>query len=155
MEKRGCDLSYDVIPSPYSMDMTVPYFATFLRPFVLMSGSRQHLSENFKVPDFRKMIHTVIKAGLYPFLDHRNLMSSIYPILTISRHENAAHIGKNLYAYAEERKQNPLDLVMDLFAEDCDMGAEMAMPGAVESNDILCMHVLRCRAQMALPEIKP
>ena len=142
MEKRGCDLSYDVIPSPYSMDMTVPYFATFLRPFVLMSGSRQHLAENFKVPDFRKMIHTVIKAGLYPFLDHRNLMSSIYPILTISRHENAAHIGKNLNAYAEERKQNPLDLVMDLFAEDCDMGAEMAMPGAVESNDILCMHRL-------------
>lgn len=32
MEKQGCDLSYDVIPSPYSMDMTVPYFATFLRP---------------------------------------------------------------------------------------------------------------------------
>ena len=145
MEKQGCDLSYDVIPSPYSMDMTVPYFATFLRPFVLMCGSRQHLAESFKVPDFRKMVHAVIDAGLYPLLDEKNLMMSMYPILTISRHQNPAHLGKNLYAYATELKKDPLDLVMDLFAEDCDMGADMAMPSAVESNDILCTH------RMAMP----
>lgn len=140
--KQGADLSYDVIPSPYSMDMTVPYFATFLRPFVLMCGSRTHLSESFKVPDFRKMIHTVVKSGMYPFLDAENLMTSIYPILTISRHKNKDVLGKNLYALSQELNQDPLDLVMDLFAEDSDMGAEMVMPDAVMSNEILCRHPL-------------
>lgn len=145
LEAQGCDLSYDVIPSPYSMDMTVPYFATFLRPFVLMSGSRRHLAENFRVPDFRKMVHTVVESGAYPMLDSRNLMMSMYPILTISRHRNAEWVGQNLAALAECRNQDPLDLVMDLFAEDWDMGAEMAMPSAAESNDILCLH------RMAMP----
>ena len=145
MEKKGCDLTYDVIPSPYSMDMTVPYFATFLRPFVLMCGSRQHLAESLKVADFRKMIKVVIKEGMYPFLDTSNLMMSIYPILTISRHKNKEHVGKNLLAYAQQLGKDPLDLVMDLFAEDCDMGAEMALPGAVRSNDLLCVH------RMAMP----
>ena len=91
------------------------------------------------------MVHAVIDAGLYPLLDEKNLMMSMYPILTISRHQNPAHLGKNLYAYATELKKDPLDLVMDLFAEDCDMGADMAMPSAVESNDILCTH------RMAMP----
>lgn len=140
MEQKGVDLSYDVIPSPYSMDMTVPYFATFLRPFVLMCGSRQHLAKSFAVPDFRQMVHTVVDAGLYDFLDAKKLMTSIYPILTISRHKNAGYVGKNLYALSQELQKDPLDMVMDLFAEDCDMGAEMAMPDAVESNRILCQH---------------
>lgn len=140
MEQKGVDLSYDVIPSPYSMDMTVPYFATFLRPFVLMCGSRAHLGESFHVPDFRKMVHTVVEAGMYDTLDSRNLMTSIYPILTISRHKNRAYVGKNLYALSQELAMDPLDLVMDLFAQDCDMGAEMALPDAVESNRILCQH---------------
>ncbi len=140
MASQGVDLSYDVIPSPYSMDMTVPYFATFLRPFVLMSSSRQHLAENFRVPDFRKMMHTVVESGLYPILDARNLLTSLYPILTISRHRNTSLIGKNLWALAKERGQDALDLVMDVFAEDADMGAEMALPDSVKANQILCRH---------------
>lgn len=140
MQAEGVDLSYDIIPSPYSMDMTVPYFATFLRPFVLMCGSREHLAESFKVADFRKMVHAVIKAGLYEPLNGEHILHSLYPILTISRHRNDAYIGKNLYALSQELNQDPLDLVMDLFAEDPDMGAEMALPDAVESNDILCKH---------------
>ena len=54
------------------------------------------------------------RQGLYPLLDEKNLMMSMYPILTISRHQNPAHLGKNLYAYATELKKDPLDLVMDL-----------------------------------------
>lgn len=140
MAAKGLDLSYDVIPSPYSMDMTVPYFATFLRPFVLMCGSRAHLAECLKAKDFRKMIHVVVEAGMYPMLDARNLMMTMYPILTVSRHVNPAYRGKNLYALSQELKKDPLDLVLDLFAEDPDMNAEMVLPDAVESNRILCTH---------------
>ncbi|MGN1343815.1 MAG: amidohydrolase family protein [Traorella sp.] len=140
MAAKGVDLSFDVIPSPYSMDMTVPYFATFLRPFVLMSGSRQHLAENFKVPDFRKMIHRVVEDGLYPLLDSKNIMTSMYPILNVSIHSNPEYVGKNLYAYALEKQVDPLDLVMDMFSEDCDMRADMMLPDAVESNRIICQH---------------
>lgn len=145
MESEGLDLTYDVIPSPYSMDMTTPYFSTFLRPFVLMSGSRAQLAKNFRVPDFRQMVRKVVEGGMYPFLDARSPMTSIYPILAVSRHRNPAHLGKNLMAYASELGRDPLELVMDLFSEDCDMGAVMMMPDAEESNEILCRH------RMAMP----
>lgn len=140
MEKNGLDLSYDVIPSPYSMDMTVPYFATFLRPFVLMCGSRQHLAESFKVADFREMVHAVVDAGLYPMLDTKNILMTMYPILMISRHKNPKYVGQNIYAYASANAIDPLDFVMDLFAEDPDMGVDMMLPDAVEANRILSQH---------------
>ena len=142
MIRQGCDLTYDVIPSPYSMDMTVPYFATFLWPFVLMCGSRRHLAESFRVPDFRQMVRQVVESGMYPLMDSRQPMMSMYPILTVSRHRNPAWVGKNLMTLAEECGKDPLDLVMDLFAEDCDMGAEMALPDSVEANDLLCLSPL-------------
>ena len=140
MAKDGLDLTYDVIPSPYSMDMTVPYFATFLRPFVLMCGSREHLAESFKVADFRQMIHAVIDAGLYPIMDTKNILMSMYPILIVSRHKNPKYVGQNLYAYATANNLDPLDMVMDMFSEDPDMGADMMLPDAVEANKILCQH---------------
>jgi len=140
MAEEGLDLSYDVIPSPYSMDMTVPYFATFLRPFVLMCGSREHLAECFKVKDFRKMVRTVIEAGMYPMMDPNNLLMSIYQVMLVSRHKNSKYVGQNIYAYAKENNLDPLDFVMDMFSEDPDMGADMMLPGAVEANTILSKH---------------
>lgn len=142
MERAGVDLSYDVIPSPYSMDMTTPYFSTFLRPFVLMSGSRAQLAKNFGVPDFRKMVRTVIEAGMYPLMDARQPMMSMYGMLAVSRHKNPAYVGKNLLACAAEAGVDPLDLVMDLFREDPDMGAMLMMPDAEKSNEILCRHCM-------------
>lgn len=144
MESAGVDLSYDVIPSPYSMDMTTPYFSTFLRPFVLMSGGRAQLAKNFGVADFRKMVHTVIEAGMYPMLDVREAMN-MYGMLRISRHRNPGYVGKNLLAFSAETGVDPLDLTMDLFREDPDMGADLMMPDAEKSNEILCRH------RMAMP----
>lgn len=69
MKEEGVDLSYDVIPSAEAIDFTIPYFAFFLRPFVMISGSRKHLAENFRIPDFRQMVHTVIDAGMFPVFD--------------------------------------------------------------------------------------
>jgi len=122
------------------MDMTVPYFATFLRPFVLMCGSREHLAECFKVKDFRKMVRTVIEAGMYPMMDPNNLLMSIYQVMLVSRHKNSKYVGQNIYAYAKENNLDPLDFVMDMFSEDPDMGADMMLPGAVEANTILSKH---------------
>ena len=138
MVEEGVDLSYDVIPSPFSMDMTVPYFSTFLRPFVLMCGSRKHLAESFKVKDFRNMVHVVVKEGLYPTLDTSNLMLTIYPILRVSRHKNKKYLGKTLLDIATELNNDPLDTVMDMFAEDPDMNADMLLPSSVEANHIIC-----------------
>ncbi len=138
---NGLDLSFDVIPSPYSMDFTVPYFATFLRLFVLMSGSRQQLARNLRVPDFCKMVRLVIENGMYPLLDPKEI-TSVYSIVTVSRHKNPAHLGKNLAQYARELGRDPLDLTLELFAEDCDMCGAMALPGMDEANKLLCEHPL-------------
>lgn len=140
MANSGLDLSYDIIPSPFSMDMTVPYFATFLRPFVMMCGSRHHLGECFKVQDFRKMVKVVIEAGMYPMLDTKNIMMSMYPLLKVTRHKNDAYVGHNLYEYATQNEIDPLDLVMDMFSEDPDMGVDMMLPSCVEANRILSQH---------------
>lgn len=144
MESAGLDLSYDVIPSPYSTDFTIPYFAFFLRPFVLMSGSRAQLGRNFRVPDFRKMVHMVVEGGMFPTFDP-NQPVNYYPMLAVLRHRNPAHVGKVLASYAQELGKNPLDLVMDLFAEDPDMEANLPMAGFAEANDFLCRH------RMAMP----
>lgn len=145
MEAAGVDLSYDVIPSPYSMDMTTPYFSTFLRPFVLMSGSRAQLAKNFGVKDFRQMVRTVVESGMYPLMDARQPAMSMYGMLAVSRHRNPKYLGKNLLALAAETGADPLDLVMDLFREDPDMGAMLMMPDAEKSNELLCRH------RMAMP----
>lgn len=143
MEAEGLDLSYDVIPSPYSMDLTVPYFAMFLRPFVLLCGGRREFARQLAANDVRKLVHTVVEQGLYPALDEGNLMASVYPILMVSRHKTHPEtIGMNLLSYAQSVDKKPLDAVLDLFMEDPDMGVDMALPDAVESNEILCRHRL-------------
>lgn len=144
MESAGLDISYDVIPSPYSTDFTIPYFAFFLRPFVLMSGSRAQLAKNFRVPDFRNMVHMVVKGGMFPTFDPDQPVN-YYPLLAVLKHKNPAHVGKVLAVYAQELGKNPLDLVMDLFAEDPDMEANLPMAGFAEANDFLCRH------RMAMP----
>lgn len=144
MEADGLDISYDVIPSPYSTDFTIPYFAFFLRPFVLMSGSRAQLGKNFQVPDFRKMVHMVVDGGMFPTFDPKQPVN-YYPLLEVLKHKNPAHVGKILASYAQELDKDPLDLVMDLFAEDPDMEANVAMAGFAEANDFLCRH------RMAMP----
>lgn len=144
MEAEGLDLSYDVVPSPYSADFTVPYFAFFLRPFLLMSGTRKQLAKNFGVPDFRKMAHIILEAGMYPVLDARQPMN-YFKLLVVTAHKNPAHVGRNLNLYAQERGQAPLDLVMDLFAEDPDMSANVSLGGSEQANALLCSH------RMAMP----
>jgi N-acyl-D-amino-acid deacylase len=144
MKGEGVDLSYDVIPSPANIDFTIPYFAFFLRPFVLMSGSRHQLAKNFTVSDFRQMVHTVIEAGMYPALDSTQPMN-YFSLLSVTVHKNPVHIGKNLAAYAEEKGMASLDLVMDLFAEDPDMAADLNSESFDEANELLC------RNPMAMP----
>lgn len=146
MAAKGLDLSYDVIPSPFSMDLTVPYFATFLRPFVLWCGGRKQFAKHLESQDTRKMVHAIVDAGLYPYLDSKNLMTSIYPLLVVSRHKNHPEaIGMNLLAYAQSIEKDPLDAALDLFISDPDMGTDMALPDAQTSNEILCRH------EMAMP----
>lgn len=144
MEGEGLDISYDVIPSPNSADFTIPYFAFLLRPFVLISGTRAQLAKHFRVPDFRQMVHTVVKAGMYPSLDPSQ-PTNFYRLVTVLKHRNPSHVGKNLMAYATEQRMDPLDLTMDLFAEDPDMAANTSLAAFEEANAILCRH------RMAMP----
>lgn len=139
MAAEGLDLSYDVIPSPEAIDFTIPYFAFFLRPFVLMSGSRKHLAENFRIPDFRQMVHKVIESGMYPVLDEKQPMN-YFKMLMITKHKNPAHVGKVFATYAEEKGISALELMMDLFAEDPDMAANTGACGFEKANELLCRH---------------
>jgi N-acyl-D-amino-acid deacylase len=145
VEAAGLDLSYDVIPSPYSAEMTIPYFSFFLKPFMLMLGSRRRLAESFTVPDFRLMVHKVIEAGLYPFLDESQGMN-LLSMLTVLKHTDASCVGKTFTAIAEERGEaSALDVMMDLFAADCDMSANISLSGFADAVDILAKH------RMAMP----
>jgi N-acyl-D-aspartate/D-glutamate deacylase len=132
----GLDLSYDIIPSPYSTDYTVPYLAFFLRPFLLMSGSREKLAKNFSVPDFRLMVHNVIKDGMYPVFDEAQPMN-YFELLTVLRHKDDGYVGKTLMEVASLREQSALDAMMDLFTEDPDMAANVSMSNYGEAVDLL------------------
>lgn len=54
MREQGVDLTYDVIPSPSCSDFTQTSFGYFLKPLVLLSGSRKQLAEDFRRPAFRQ-----------------------------------------------------------------------------------------------------
>lgn len=139
MRRDGLDLSYDVIPTAEAIDFTIPYFAFFLRPFVLMSGSRAHLAENFRVGDFRQMVRTVLQSGMYPALDPKQPMN-YYGMLSITRHTDASCIGSTFAALAARRGTDPLELMMDLFEQDPDMAVGMGPAGFTAANDLLCSH---------------
>ena len=137
MRSRGLDLSYDVIPTPVAADFTIPYFAFFIRPFVMMTGSRRRLAEAFRVEDFRAAVHAVIGAGLYPALDAK-IPGNYFGVLSVTRHRDGGLVGKTFAQLAAERGAEPLDVMMDLFAADPDMEAGMGSADFAEANDLLC-----------------
>ena len=137
MRAKGLDLSYDVIPTPVAIDFTIPYFAFFIRPFVLMTGSRRRLAEAFLVEDFRAAVHAIIGAGLYPALDAK-IPGNYFGLLSVTRHRDASLIGKTFTQLASERSAEPLDVMMDIFAADPDMEAGMGSADFTEANDLLC-----------------
>ena len=137
MRSRGLDLSYDVIPTPVAADFTIPYFAFFIRPFVMMTGSRRRLAEAFRVEDFRAAVHAVIDAGLYPSLDAK-IPGNYFGVLSVTRHRDGGLAGKTFAQLAAERGAEPLDVMMDLFAADPDMEAGMGSADFAEANDLLC-----------------
>jgi len=137
---EGVDLSYDIIPSPHCTDFTVPHFAFWIKGLVLMSGGVEHLAENFKVPDFRKLVHTMAsKGGILERLDPNG---TFFGKVVVQSHKNKEYVGKFMAQIAEEKGVNPLDLMMDMFIEDPLMGANTSMGAFEEANDILCRHPL-------------
>lgn len=137
--RKGLDLSYDVIPSPFVADFTVPYFAFFLKPLVLMSGTRKHLAENFRYPDFRMMVRHIVKAGMMPFFDPDSA-SNWYSAFCVLKHEDNRFVGKTLTECARELAVDELECMMELFSRDPDMMANMVTPDFTEANDLLCSH---------------
>lgn len=142
-EREGVDITYDVIPSPFVMDFTVPYGAYWLRSLVLISGSAQHLAENLRVPDFRKMVRYLTESD--EFMKGMAPGAMIYKMLIIERHKNPAYVGKFVNKLAEEYGKDELEMMMDIFMEDPYMGANTSMAGFEEANDLLCRH------RMAMP----
>lgn len=138
---KGADLTFDVIPSPHCADITVPYFAFFIKPLVLLSGSRAHLAENLRVPDFRKMVHCLVDNGMLPMLDERSPRFRLYPF-HVERHRNPAWAGKSFAACAKALGCSMLDAMMTLFAEDPDMAAGMSGAHLEGAVDLLCRHPL-------------
>ena len=135
----GADLSFDVIPSPFCADFTFPYFAFFIKPLVLMSGTRAHLAENLRVPDFRKMVHIIVENGMMPSFDihsPRNWFGRMY----IIRHAKEEYIGKTFLGCAEHLGVEPLDALMQMFSEDPDMEASISSPDFERAVDLLCSH---------------
>lgn len=135
----GVDLSFDVIPSPFCADFTFPYFAFFIKPLVLMSGTRAHLAENLQIPDFRKMVHIIVENGMMPSFDiksPRNWFGRMY----ITRHVKEAYIGKTFLGCAELLGTEPLDALMQMFSEDPDMEASISSPDFERAVDLLCSH---------------
>ncbi len=137
--REGLDLSYDIIPSPFVADFTVPYFAFYLKPLVLISGSRKHLAENFRYPDFRVMVRHIIKAGMMSFFNPDS-PSNWFSAFCILGHKEKRFTGKTFTECAAELKTDPLECMMELFSRDPDMSANMVTPDFTEANDFLCSH---------------
>ena len=137
MREQGVDLTYDVIPSPSCSDFTQTSFGYFLKPLVLLSGSRKQLAEDFRRPAFRRRVHEMIDAGSLPILDADSELCWLQEFVVL-RHQNASFVGKSMTECAKRLSMGLADTVMTLFAEDPDMVCDMIAPDFSDAVDILC-----------------
>lgn len=133
---EGVDLSFDVIPSTSCSDFTIPYFAYYIKPLVLISGSRRRLAKNFQINEFRDMFRAVVSDGKIPYLDPDSGIWWFYEI-TVFRHKNKSYVGKKIAECKEMLQMDLLDTVMTIFSEDPDMGADIMAEDMDNSLDIL------------------
>ncbi len=133
----GTDLTYDVIPSATCADYTLPSFGFFIRPLVLMEGTKRKLAELFRQEAFRQQVRTMVKDGKLPTLDENSNTCWLGEFL-ITKHKNPAYRGKYLTHCAEILRLPSLEGLMTIFAEDPDMAVCMAAPDFQQAVDLLC-----------------
>lgn len=139
LRESGCDLTYDVIPSPTCADFTQKSAGYFLKPLVHSAGTRVKLAEALRLPEYRESVRRLVAEGHIPTLDENSdtcWISEFY----ILRHENPAYSGKSLLDCAEALRLSLLDALMKLFAEDADMIMDMIAPDFSPAVDILCQN---------------
>lgn len=137
LSEQGYDLTYDVIPSPACADFTQRSAGYFLKPLVLMSGSRTNLASALRRPEEREKIRKAA-CGI-PTLNEASdtcWLSEFY----ILHHRNPAYSGKSLQTCAEVLKLPLLDTLLEIFSEDADMIMDMVAPDFSEAVDILCQN---------------
>jgi len=134
---EGTDLSFDVIPSAMCSDYTLPFFSFFIKPLVLMSGSRKQLAENLALPEFREMVHRMVQNGSMPHFNE-DTPGNWFGRLVVLRHKENRFIGKTLKKCGELLSRKALDAMLELFRTDCDMMANLVMPDFAEAVEILC-----------------
>lgn len=130
----GVDLTYDIIPSPTCADFTQVSFGYFIKPLVKLAGTRARLAELFKETEFRAKVYDMIEKGELLGLDENGWL----PEFIIIKHKNSAYQGRWLMEIAEEHRRKPADMMMDLFAEDPDMAADIVSEDFGGAVDLLC-----------------
>lgn len=144
VEREGVDLSFDVIPDIACSDFTLPYFSFFLKGLVIMSGSRRQLARNFRREEFRQMVRKMVHSGKMAYFNPDQRENDYwFSGIVVIRHDDGRFIGKSFSECAEITGKDPLETIMDLFAEDPDMAADFIMDDSLDcSLDILFSHPL-------------
>lgn len=135
--QSGANLTYDVIPSAACADYTLKSFGHYLKPLVLMAGTRKKLGERFRQKEFRREVHKLVEEGKLPILDASSDTCWLADFF-ILKHINQAYVGKYLVQEAERMNVSALDALMTIFAEDPDMAADLVAPDFTEATDLLC-----------------
>ena len=136
-KEKGTDLTYDVIPSPTCSDFTMKSFGFYLKPLVLMEGTRAKLGERLKDEEYRRQVHEMVRSKKLPTLDEDSNQCWL-PEFYIIRHKNPCYEGKYLLMCAEENKMSMLDMLLQMFSEDPDMLADLVSPKFEAAVDLLC-----------------
>ena len=144
MEAEGIDLTYDILPVADVSFVLCPYLASVFSPFVRMLDSRKRFAECLAVPDFRRMIRTVVEGGMLPSIDTRQ-SDGIFGRFFISSKEGSSMQGKTISELAHAKGMDSLDYVMDLLQEDPDIKCGMNFQPCREAYDLLINH------RMAMP----
>ena len=144
VRQEGVDLSFDIIPDVAFSDFTLPYFSFFLKGLVVMSGSRRQLARNFRREEFRQMVRQMVRNGKMAYFNP-DVKGNDYWFsgIMVTRHQDSRFLRKTLMGCAQIIGKNPLESIMDLFAEDPDMAADFLMEDYLDcSLDVLFSHPL-------------
>ncbi len=133
----GIDLSYDVIPSVLFRLYPLTSCGYYLRPLVLMAGTRKKTGELFRQKAFRQRVRQIVKEGKMPILDESS--DTCWLGNFSSQSIGTRPMRANIYTTVlKKRNLSALDGLMAVFAEDPDMTADLAAPDFQQSVDLLC-----------------
>jgi N-acyl-D-aspartate/D-glutamate deacylase len=116
--EEGLDVSFDLIPNTGGYGIYANnWLATFLTPWVRVTGSRKQLARALRMKDYREEIKTTIMSGKWYGLNP-NINPNWSKRRKIAECLNTEYHEKTIHEIATQKGIDPLEALLEILSED-------------------------------------